>query len=172
MLLDLRARDFDQLAVLDARRARRFARAAVETSIDVRDEPLAQLQPSLVHQLHLANAPTRRIGFLAPQAIRWAMIQAKPAVNAARIVRVFGLIRAGEPADWAGGRHSSDPSHESAGAENAVRVEHAFQLLHQREIARERAPNVDFAFQFGRAPQQDAASPRRFSRKAENSRAL
>ena len=59
MLLDLRARHFDQLAVFDARRARRLARAAVETSIDVRDEPLAQLQPPLVHQLHLANAPTR-----------------------------------------------------------------------------------------------------------------
>ena len=101
MLLDLRARHFDQLAVFDARRARRLARAAVEAAVDVRDEPLAQLQPPLVHQLHLANAPARRIGFLAPQAIRRAMIQAKPAVNAARIVRVFGLVRAGEPADWA-----------------------------------------------------------------------
>ncbi len=105
MLLDLRARHFHELAVLDARRARRLARAAIQAAVNVRDESLAQLEPTLVHQLHLANAPARRIRFLAPQAIRRAMIQTKSAMDATRIIRVLGLVRADKSTDGRSRRH-------------------------------------------------------------------
>ena len=74
MLLNLRARHFDELAVLDARGARRLAGAAIEATVNVRDESVAQLEPALIHELHLANAAPRRIRFLAPQAIGRTMI--------------------------------------------------------------------------------------------------
>src|SRR5207245_7957609 len=48
VLFDLGPRNFHQLAVFDARGARRLARAAVQAPIDVPDEPIAQLTRSLL----------------------------------------------------------------------------------------------------------------------------
>ena len=90
---------FHNLAVFDARGARRLARAAIQATVDVRDECLAQFEPPLIHQLDLANPPARRIGFLTPQPVRRAIVQAKPAVNAARVIRVFRLVSGAESAE-------------------------------------------------------------------------
>ncbi len=56
VLLDLRARGLDQLAVLYPGRARGLAGAAIETPVDVLHESIAQCQASLVDEQHLANA--------------------------------------------------------------------------------------------------------------------
>jgi hypothetical protein len=48
MLLDLRASGFNQSAVLDSRRAGRFARPAVQAAVDVSDESLTEFEFPLV----------------------------------------------------------------------------------------------------------------------------
>ena len=94
ILLDLGARGFDQLAVLNSRRTRRLASTAVEAAIDVLHEGIAQRQPALIYQQHLPYAAARRIRFQAPQAIRGAMVEAEPAVYAPRVVFILGLVGA------------------------------------------------------------------------------
>src|SRR5579862_1503364 len=98
MLLDLSARGFNQFAILDSRWTRGLARAAIEATVDVRDEGIAERKPAFVDQLHLADSPARRIRFLSPQLVGRAVIQAKPAVDTARVVRVLGLVSAVEAA--------------------------------------------------------------------------
>ncbi len=88
ILLDLRARRFDQFAVLDAGRARGLARAAIQALVDVLHEGFAEREPALIHQHHLADSAARRIGFEAPEFVRRALIQTQAAMNAARIVVV------------------------------------------------------------------------------------
>ncbi len=99
LLLDLRARQLDQFSVFDARGAGRLARAAIEAAIDVRDERVAQFQAALIHEQHLPHAPARRIRFLAPQPVGGAVIEAEPAVNAARIIFVARMFGGAEPAE-------------------------------------------------------------------------
>src|SRR3989442_12634971 len=85
VLFDLGPRNFHQLAVFDARGARRLARAAVQAPIDVPDERNPQPQLSLIDQQHLPAAPAPRIGLEPPLPISRAMVQAEAAVNAARV---------------------------------------------------------------------------------------
>src|SRR5579863_1748304 len=96
---DLRASKFHELAVFHSRRARRLASATVEAAVDVRDETFVQFEAALIDERHLANASARRIAFVVPQPICRTRVQAKAAVNAARVVRVFGLIAGGEAAE-------------------------------------------------------------------------
>ena len=104
ILLDLRARGFHQLAVFDARGARRLAGAAIQALIDMLHEGIAERQAALIHQHDLANSPAGRIGFEAPEFVCRAMIQAQAAVNAVRVVVIRGDVRAGKSAlrFWAG----------------------------------------------------------------------
>src|SRR5947207_16012381 len=76
IFLDLPPRRFDQAAVLDSRRARRLARAAVETQIDVPDKTLAQRQPPALHLEHLVDPAARRVHLHAQLAIGGAAVQA------------------------------------------------------------------------------------------------
>ncbi len=93
ILLDLRARRFHQLAVLDARGAGRLAGAAIQALIDMFYEGIAQRQAALIDQHDLANTSARRIGFQAPEFVGGAVIQAQAAMNAVRVVFVRGNIR-------------------------------------------------------------------------------
>ena len=104
VLLDLRARCFHQLAVFDARGARRLARAAIQALIDMLYEGVAERQAALVHQHDLADSPARRIGFEAPELVGRAMIQTQAAVHTVRVVVIRGDVRAGKsaPRFWAG----------------------------------------------------------------------
>ena len=104
ILFDLRARRLHQLAVLDARGARRLARAAIQALIDMLDEGVAERQTALVHQHDLADSPARRIGFEAPEFVGRAVIQAQAAMNAVRVVVIRWNVRAGKSAArfWAG----------------------------------------------------------------------
>jgi hypothetical protein len=54
---------FDKLSVLHARRARRFARAAIQAFVDMIDKCIRNGQLSLLHLEHLPDAPARRISF-------------------------------------------------------------------------------------------------------------
>ena len=85
IFLDLPPRRFDQPAVLDSRRARRLASAAVETQVDVPDKTLAQRQPSALHLDHLVDPAARRVHLDSQLAICRTTIQAKTAVNTLRI---------------------------------------------------------------------------------------
>src|SRR5690242_1987510 len=98
ILLDLRSCRLHQFAVLDSRRTRRFAGAAIKALVNMPDKRVAERQPSFVHENHLTNAPAGRIRFKSPQAISGAMIQAKAAVNTVKIIDVFGAVGTAEPA--------------------------------------------------------------------------
>lgn len=96
---DLRAGEFDELAVFDAGRAGGFASATVEAAVDVRDERIAEREATLIDEGHLPNAAARGIGFVVPKAIRRAGIEAKSAMDAARVVGVIGLVAGSEAAE-------------------------------------------------------------------------
>ena len=57
--LDARSRVLDELSIFNAGRARRFARAAVETFIDVIDERIGDRNITLFHVNHLMNSAAR-----------------------------------------------------------------------------------------------------------------
>ncbi len=63
------------------------------------NETFAELKAALVNKRHLADAAARRIRFLAPKTIRGAMIEAKAAVDAARVVLILRLIGGGKAAE-------------------------------------------------------------------------
>src|ERR1700733_7404252 len=96
-LLDLPTRQFDELSVFPARGADGLAGAAIEAAIHVGDESFADLELALVHERHLADSSAWGIRFFAPEAVCRAMIQAKAAMNAARVICVCGLLSRGEP---------------------------------------------------------------------------
>lgn len=90
--LDLRARSFDELAVFHSSGTRAFAGTAIEASIDVEHEGVAQLEAPFVHQDHLPNPPARGIGFQSPQAIGGAVVQTEAAVNAVKIIDILRAV--------------------------------------------------------------------------------
>ena len=98
ILFDLRAGGFHELAVFHARGAGRLASAAIEAPIDVANEGIAERQAAFVHQNHLTDAPARRIGLEAPEAVGGAMIETQAAVNAMQVVDVAGTVRTAEAA--------------------------------------------------------------------------
>jgi len=93
-LLDLRASRLHQLAVLNAGRTCGLAGAAIQASIDVRDERVAKRETPLIDKDHLTNSAARRIGFLAPELICRTIIQAQSAMNAPRVIVIRRLIGA------------------------------------------------------------------------------
>jgi hypothetical protein len=92
VLLDLAAGMFDELAVLDPRRAGGLAGAAVEALVDVPDIPFAGQNPQLFHVKHLADPAARGVGFETPEAVGGAMVQAEAAVDTAGKIFVGGLV--------------------------------------------------------------------------------
>ena len=94
--LDAGAGILDEFSILDAGGAGSFASAAVETFIDVLDVGVrdGRGRLSMIGKLalrdvdHLVDAAAGRIGFQIPQTVGGARVQAKAAVNAARIVFV------------------------------------------------------------------------------------
>src|SRR6266478_8772257 len=104
ILLDLGACGFHQLAVLDARRTCRLARAAIQALIDMFDEGFAEREPPLVDQHHLTDSPAGRISFQPPEFICRTIIQTQPAMNAARVIVVGRSIGAGKSAYVPGSR--------------------------------------------------------------------
>ena len=139
LLFYLRAREFENFAVLDARRAHGFAVAAIQAAIDVGDESIADFKAALIDQGHLAYASARRIGFASPQAIGRAIIRTQATMDAARVIVILRLIGGGKAAEREsefalgvfvrlrrGRGHDLNSSHEAAGAENAVGIEGFF----------------------------------------------
>src|SRR5215469_7654051 len=96
---DLRAGEFNELAVFDAGWAGSFAGAAVEAAVDVSDERFAEFEAALIDESHLADAAAGRVGFVVPEAICGAGVQAEAAVNAAGVVGVVGFVAGGEAAE-------------------------------------------------------------------------
>lgn len=88
LCLDARPRMLDQLSELDTGRAGGFARAAIQAFVDVVDEDAGKRQLSFVHQNHLADSASGRIGFQLPEPIGGAVTQAEPAVHTAGVVFV------------------------------------------------------------------------------------
>jgi hypothetical protein len=64
--LNPRTRELHKLSVFNSRRARRFARAAIQTLIYVLDESCVHRRSALVHADHLLNSAARRIRFQMP----------------------------------------------------------------------------------------------------------
>src|SRR5246127_212726 len=89
--LNPRTCELHKLAVFNSRRARRFARAAIQALIYVLDKRYVHRRMALVHADHLLNSAPRRICFQMPQPIGWAMIQAQAAMHAARVVFIDRL---------------------------------------------------------------------------------
>ena len=69
---DLRARGFDEFAVVHAGGARRHASHAAEAGIEVADPLGVDLRGAFGSKLHQVDAAARRIHFLAPQDVGWA----------------------------------------------------------------------------------------------------
>src|SRR4051812_17058985 len=83
--------------VLHARRARRDARHAPKTRIDMFDEALRVRLPAIAVQFHQVNASAWRVRLLPPQQIRRAGGKTEAAVNA--IVEKFAS-RSGHRSDY------------------------------------------------------------------------
>src|SRR5258705_3882728 len=82
------ARIFDELPVLHSGRTSSLAGAAIQAFIDVLDKSCIHPLIALFHPDHLKYASTRRIRFKMPQPVGRTMVQAQPAMHAARIVFV------------------------------------------------------------------------------------
>src|SRR5690349_4623702 len=94
--LDLGARFLEDASVGNTGRAGRLAGAAAETAVHVRDERVSDGQATRVNEQNLVNPATRRVGFAAEQPVGRALLQAKTAMNAARIQVPGGGVRRGE----------------------------------------------------------------------------
>ena len=90
VLLNARASVLDELSILDAGGAGGFAGAAVETFVNVIHKRIGDGKIAELDVNHLVDAAARGIRFEIPEAIRGASIQAKSAVNTARVVLVDG----------------------------------------------------------------------------------
>jgi len=88
---DVRARVLDEFSIFDTRRAGGFARAAVETFIDVVDEGISDPLPVQLDLNHLVDPPARRIRFEVPETVGGAGVEAQAAVHAAGVVLVDGM---------------------------------------------------------------------------------
>ena len=97
--LDAGAGMLDELSVLDAGGAGRFAGAAVEAFVDVVDEgrgdgdmaPLEFVRGLNLRDVdHLVDAAARGVGFEVPEAIGGAGAETKAAVHTASVIRVGG----------------------------------------------------------------------------------
>ena len=79
---DLRARSFDELAVIHPGRARGHASHTAEAGVKMADPLGSHLRRSFGGELHQVDAAARRIHFLAPENVRGTRGQTKTAVNA------------------------------------------------------------------------------------------
>src|SRR5207248_7859577 len=77
-----------QLAVLNSRRASRFASTAIQTFVNVLDEVCVHTLIALLHLNHLKNAASRRVRLQMPKPVSWTMIQAESAMHASRTILV------------------------------------------------------------------------------------
>src|SRR5208282_6552890 len=87
------------------------------------------------------------------------MVQAQPAVNTARVVRVLRLVHAGKSAEP--GSHALYSSRESPRREDAVRIKDFFEFAHLLEIAAVGTPYRQRALPRGRAPGNRGVSAER-----------
>ena len=76
------AERLDQLAVLHAGGARRFARPAIEAQLQVPPHAVVQLQLAVGHAAHQIDAPARAVVLVARLDVRRARRRAQPAVDA------------------------------------------------------------------------------------------
>ena len=103
VLLDVVAGLLDQPVVLHTRRARRNARHAAETPIEVFDDGVAQRDRPVHEALHQVDAPARRVHLLVPEGIGGARREAEAAVDA--VCDQLGLHIASRTR-WASGLHT------------------------------------------------------------------
>src|SRR5205823_14437341 len=77
------ARGLDDRAVLHARRARRLAGTAIQTGKDVLPKvEIRWIDFALVDLTDLIDPPAGRIGLMSEHAVRRAVVEAQPAVDA------------------------------------------------------------------------------------------
>ena len=114
-MLDSRARELHQLAVLDAGRTRGFACPAIQTFINVIDKTRVNRCAAFFDLNHLINTAARRVRFQMPQPVCWAMIQAQTTMHAARVVFI-NRLQTGDGAKFIHGElHASDEAAGSKG---------------------------------------------------------
>src|SRR5262245_63853507 len=137
LALDLSACRLDQLAVGYARGAHRLARPAAEAEIQMLDRVVGQRESSFRERLDEEDAAARGIHLGAELGERGAVREAEPAVHAAMHTlhalavereRSAHVIRRRRVS-----RHRSDASEETAGIQDAARVEPLLEALHDRD---------------------------------------
>ncbi len=136
--LNLRPHRLNQLVVLNARRAGRHAGHAAQALIHVQPEAVIERRLAVRGFLDHVNAPARRVHFLAPEHVSGTCGQAKATVHAVVDVLLLRRVDARQNSKGAasfcsivcgiGVRYLAD---KSAGIQNAVGVEAAFDLAHQ-----------------------------------------
>ncbi len=105
---DLRPRLLQQAAVRHPRRTRGLAVQAAQATIDVGDKRVAQRQPPRIDLHDLVDTTARRIHFRAQRAVRRALVETQPTVNAPRVqvpsrLLVGREVRVRRLRDWDGG---------------------------------------------------------------------
>ncbi len=81
-LLHRHAEGLDQLAILHARWAGRFAAAAIQAQLQMPPHIVRQRQPAVGHAAHQIDSPARAVVFVAGLQIRGTRRSAKPAMDA------------------------------------------------------------------------------------------
>src|SRR6266567_5936579 len=83
---DSSTRKFNKLAVLNPGRARSFARAAIQTFVDMFDEAGIYRSVALLDANHLVNSSARGICLQMPESVRRAIVQTQSTMHTARVV--------------------------------------------------------------------------------------
>ncbi len=96
VLLDLRARTFDDVPVGDTGGAGGLAGETAEAAVDVGDEGIADGQAAFVREHDLVDASAGRIHLGTEHAIRGAMLQTESAVHARGVELPRGTVLPGE----------------------------------------------------------------------------
>jgi hypothetical protein len=87
VLLDLSARAFHDMSVLNPGWTSSLAGETAKTPIDVCYERFVDRKASIIDLQDLVNSATRRIGFKSEHPVRRTMVQAQAAVDANRVER-------------------------------------------------------------------------------------
>ena len=82
MFVKMRARAFDEVAVLHAGRTRGFAGAATQTFIQMRNQSWCRFGAAFGEGAHQVNSSARRIGFQTFFGVSWARGKTQAAMNA------------------------------------------------------------------------------------------
>jgi hypothetical protein len=96
MLLDERARAFNQASVVNAGRTRGFASAATEAQVEMTGGVVVEFDASFGERLHQVDATARRIHLASSCDVSWAGLGAKSAVNAVEQQIVVANVAKGQ----------------------------------------------------------------------------